>query len=167
MRSQATRVLPLSLVAALGLLYEVSTPSTTLASSDLVGAALVGSTAECGLCDGGCFTNGVLGHTFKVDNNGTAFAGSMGTHECDAGSCDDEHPTGCGGGGGTFTAVPTAELWNELHRANGADLRQLLREPSGRVIVNRARSAFQLRSCDGALIAHLPMTPGQARALLE
>ena len=140
------------------------TPSTIQASTDVVTAPFEAGFG-CGLCDGGCIANGHVGHTFKVDQNGTAVAGPMGTHECDPGSCEDEHPTGCGNP--TFAATSTAELWQQLHEAAAADLQGLLALYDDRVTINLERHAFQLHACHGTLAGHLPMTGAQFDILAE
>jgi hypothetical protein len=85
--------------------------------------------------------------------------------QCKSGTCDTKHgPEGCISG---FAQVEAEGLRSALARRDLPELVRLADDYPEQVLINEERKAVQIASCDGAVVAHLPVESRLLDALVR
>jgi hypothetical protein len=100
--------------------------------------------------------------------NATRNGGAHIVAECREGTCDVMHGPLCGGfGGDGFSAVELETLRAFLARGDAAGMHAILAQHAESIMLNADRSAIQVLSCAGDVVAHLPATKRLVAALIK
>lgn len=115
-----------------------------------LGAFVDGCTHHCRTC--GTDKHDIVVH-YSQNNHSSSHLENCNTGSCSSHSCNES------------LASSVQDLWSDVQRSDGTQLREILQRHSDVAEYNEERAAVQFRCSAGNIVASLPLTPRQVEAL--